>query len=430
MLLTKALFVATCVAFFVVAVILCTSILFPSAGKRRGHYAIRPSDEPIYSDNKPDINPYETFPSVLVPSASKHTHRGPDAVRPGAPTVYFGNKSQRYPYRTPPAVNPKNDSTTTLLKLNIVIVYVGRWQFLQLQLPYLYRDLRKNGGLLDKVQFMMMMYDGKTRERLTNFTETANIILGEEVFTINYMGYIPSILQPGKDIGFLQAFYELCKQLYMNPQHRYFKFDDDVVYIHPEAFKNMIDKSRPDCEIHYFNIAGVNYMCSWLYQKYGVFDGLNPKNYIMQKKWHGGCGYTSVDCAKFTIELFLHFYKESKLEKYFVFDVERLTNRERFSINGFLLQNTSTTMKFKEMLEAKKPKSDESFLHGQFKQTTNPPCIVGKALIVHFGYTAVTKQLLKLGLLKPFYELVEEAKDTFHMSSELWQVLDGYKISG
>ena len=127
---------------------------------------------------------------------------------------------------------------------------------------------------------------------------------------------------------------------------------------------------------------------------------------------------------------FYHFYKESKLEKYFVFDVERLTERERFSINGFLLQSTKATMKFKEILENHKTPSDEEFLGEQLKHTPNPPCIVGNALIVHFGYVYVTPKLLKLGLLQPFYELVEEAKDSFHMTSELWQILNGYKISG
>ena len=386
MLLTKGLFVSICVALIVVVVFLCTpSTLSLVKFKNRSNRAVQ-LELPVHTDDKTEC--------------------------------------------PPTTVHPKKDDATTPSKLNIVIVYVGRWKFIQLQLPYLYRDLRKNGGVIDKVQFLMMQYDGETRDKLTKFVETANSILGEEVLTIDYMGYIPSSMQPGKGKGFLQAFYELCKQLYMNPQHRYFKFDDDIVYIHPEAFKNIIAKSRPDCEIHYFNIAGVNYMCSWLYQKYGVFDGLNEKHFVFEKKWHGGCGYRNIECANFTMRTFLRFYKESKLEKYFVFDVERLTNRERFSINGFLLQNTSTSMKFKEMLEAHGTKSDETFLSAQYRQTKNPACIVGNALIVHFGYVYVTPKLLKLGLLQPFYELVEEAKDSFHMTSELWQILNGYKISG
>ena len=381
----KTLFVSFCVALIVVAVVLCTSSSLSLSKFTNRNYLDVQSDCECLSE----------------PSPANHS---------------AAENKDRVLTNTAP------------LKLNVVIVYVGRWEFIQLQLPYLYRDLRKNGGLIDKVQFMMMKYEKKTSRRLTNFTETANSILGEEVFTIDYMGYIPKIMQPGKGRGFKQAFYGLCKQLYMNPQNRYFKFDDDVVYIHPEAFKNIIDKSRPDCEIHYFNIAGVNYMCSWLHQRYGVFNGLNEKNFIFEKKWHGGCGYKNIECANFTIQTFLHFYKESKLEKYFVFDVQRLTERERFSINGFLLQSTKATMKFKEILENHNAPSDEVFLDEQLKHTPNPPCIVGNALIVHFGYVYVTPKLLELGLLQPFYELVEEAKDSFHMTSELWQILNHYKI--
>ena len=374
----KTLFVSFCVALIVIAVVFCTS-------------------------------------SSL--SLSKYTNRN-----------YWAVQSDCECLSEPSAAENKDRvlTNTAPLKSNIVVVYVGRWKFIQLQLPYLYRDLRMNGGLIDKVQFLMMKYEKKTTKRLTNFTETANSILGEEVFTINYMGYIPNIMQPGKGRGFVQAFYELCKQLFMNPQNRYFKFDDDIVYIHPEAFKNIIAKSSPDCEIHYFNIAGVNYICSWLHQRYGVFDEVNTKNFSFEKKFHKGCGYTNIECANFTMRTFLRFYEESKLEKYFVFDVKHLTERERFSINGFLLQSTKATMKFKEILENLKIESDEEFLSEQLKHTQNPPCIVGNALIVHFGYVYVTEKLVKLGLLQPFYELVEEAKDSFHMTSELWQILDGY----
>ena len=148
----------------------------------------------------------------------------------------------------------------------------------------------------------MMGNTEKTRERLTKFTETANSILGEEVFTISYVSYIPSIMQPGylKGNGFLQAFYELCKQLYMNSQNSYdiSNLMMTFVNIHPEAFKNIIAKSRPDCEIHYFNIA----------------SAIVPKNYTMQKKWHEGCGYKSVECAKFTINCFYAFTRNPNLK--------------------------------------------------------------------------------------------------------------------
>ena len=74
-----------------------------------------------------------------------------------------------------------------------------------------------------------------------------------------------------------------------------------------------------------------------------------------------------------------------------------------------------STMKFKEILENHETPSEE-FLSEQLKHTPNPSCIVGNALIVHFGYVYVTEKLLKLGLLQP-YELIKVAKDIFHMTS-------------
>ena len=316
------------------------------------------------------------------------------------------------------------------LQSNIVFVYVGRWQFLQLQLPYLYRDLRKNGGVIDRVEFLMLTYDKNTYDKLVHFAEIANHILTDNVFSINYLGYIPNILKAKDNDGLLQALYLINEQAIKNPENRYFKFDDDIVYIHPKAFKNIIDMRSADCAIHYFNTAGSNYVCSWLHQKNGVYDGVNPNNFTFELKWQGDCGYKNVECAKFTLQTFLDFYKRSQLEKYFVFDVHQITGREQFSINGFLLQKNNNSEQFRHLLEKKKPNSDVTFLFEQFKHTPEPPCIVGNALIVHFGYDEVTKKLVKSGLVQPFYDLVEEAKDSFHLPSQLWEILDGYKKKG
>ena len=37
--------------------------------------------------------------------------------------------------------------------LNILAVYTGRWNFIRIQLPHVYRELRCNGGILDEVWF-------------------------------------------------------------------------------------------------------------------------------------------------------------------------------------------------------------------------------------------------------------------------------------
>ena len=49
---------------------------------------------------------------------------------------------------------------------NIVFVFTGRWKFLRIQFMYLFRDLRKNGGVVDKVLYMMLNYEQETHSKL------------------------------------------------------------------------------------------------------------------------------------------------------------------------------------------------------------------------------------------------------------------------
>ena len=40
-------------------------------------------------------------------------------------------------------------------KNRTLLIFTGRWKFLRVGLPYIYRDVRKNGGVLDRVVFIM-----------------------------------------------------------------------------------------------------------------------------------------------------------------------------------------------------------------------------------------------------------------------------------
>ena len=108
---------------------------------------------------------------------------------------------------------------------------------------------------------------------------------------------------------------------------------------------------KSDCGFHYFNIAGSNWRCSWLHQKYGVYKGLNPKNLTFQYHPYAKCGWKRLDYAKLTLQTFLQLHNQSQLEKYF-FDVEHLTDRKRFSINGYMFDNYTDALIMKKMLES------------------------------------------------------------------------------
>ena len=333
--------------------------------------------------------------------------------------LHFLIRSSSRGISTPTPYNP----VWTGNRSNIVFVYSGRWEFLRIQLPYLYRDLRKNRGVLDKVQFIMVNYDRNTLDRLINFTESANAVLKENVFSIHHMGHHKPV---NHNQAYMRALNTAIKEMLWNPLNRYFKLDDDVVYIHPEAFSNMIKLKRSDCAVHYFNTAGSNWRCSWLHQRYGIYtSGLNSKNLTFEFSPHANCGWKSIECANLTLQTFLHLYSKSQLERFF-FDVEYLKDRKRFSITAYMLDYNSTDIfDLKKQFESRPNKriDDEAFLGQYFRNTLYPPCVVGKALVVHFGYRTVSNKLVEMGLLQKFNVLPKQTKHSFHMPPELWQLL-------
>ena len=153
---------------------------------------------------------------------------------------------------------------------NIVFIFTGRWKFLKIQFMYLFRDLRKNGGVVDKVLYMMLKYDEETHSRLIELTGVANSVLGEEIFELRYMGYTPG--HPPWN-PYPKAYYDLFLEVIHNrPFDTYFKLDDDIVYIHPRAFEMMIaSKNSSNCFMHFGNIV-TNWRCSITHQRMGLFN--------------------------------------------------------------------------------------------------------------------------------------------------------------
>ena len=70
---------------------------------------------------------------------------------------------------------------------NTLVVYTGRWNFVRIFFPYVYRELRKNGGVLDRVWFMMLHYDNETYTNLLQLTQIANKILKQSVFEMHFL---------------------------------------------------------------------------------------------------------------------------------------------------------------------------------------------------------------------------------------------------
>ena len=305
-----------------------------------------------------------------------------------------------------------------------VCVFTGRWRYLRILLPYLYRELRQNGGVVDKVLFAMLGYTNETQVKLTKFLETANGILNNEAFQLVYFKNDP-ITEKVKLGKFYDDFhYHVFQRLKENPLDVYFKMDDDIVYLRPNVFGTMLmKKNSSDCFIHFANIVS-NWRCNWLHQQMGVFDKeVNPKGLKIDYHPFANCGWKRADCAEMILRAFLHHYYNSQTSRYLFPKREHTTDRLRFSINFFLFD--TDLVDIKRLMEAGPIKQDdERWWTERYSATVpHPNCIVGEALVVHFSYFTTEKNMLDLGLLKEFENIVRiELRETF--SPLLWKAVE------
>ena len=115
-----------------------------------------------------------------------------------------------------PLVCTANSAKRREDEANILVIFSGRWKFLRVYLPYIYRDLRVNGGVLDKVVFMMVKYNNLTYNNLAKFTRVANSHLKSEVFELNFLGYRLHNAPP-VTTGFRVANYDMLDGLMKHP---------------------------------------------------------------------------------------------------------------------------------------------------------------------------------------------------------------------
>ena len=331
-------------------------------------------------------------------------------------------RDREFPITFPPHLQ---NQTREGSSRNILAIYTGRWQFIRVQLPQVYRELRSNGGILDEVWFMLIKLDKPTRQAVQCFVEKANIIQGNQVFSI-YDKPSRNIYERilGKE-DYTYPHYKFFSHLIQFPYDRIFKFDDDIVYIRPRAFNYVVNtKDSSRCFMHFFNIAGSNWRCSWLHQKNGVYNDTNPKNLQFEFNPSAACGWKGPDCAELTVRTFLHHYKKHQLDKYYFKDMELTPDRSRFSINAFLFDKDLIDTKALVKV-GKIHRDDEKWWTVDYSaKVRHPNCIIGEALVVHFAYRVVAEKLLTLGLLQEFVEIVKSNAETFKMDESLWRILE------
>ena len=274
------------------------------------------------------------------------------------------------------------------------------------------------------VRFMMMDYDDLTLSHLRKLVKVANKLLKEEVFQLHFMGYMPGN-PPSASTRYPIAYYEVFSDIIKNSSNTFFKMDDDIVYIHPGTFRNMIANKNSDCcLLHFANIAS-NWRCNVKHQELGVYSSeiVNPKRLMFDFSPNAYCGWKSPECAELVLKTFIHHYHHKQLDKYTLNGVELLNKRKRFSINLFMLDRNLVDVKALQDVGVIQSDDEQWWTKTYSAKFRRPNCIVGNGLVVHFSYYTTYQQMIKLGLLSEFESIVLNEVGAL-MDKELWMILE------
>ena len=284
-----------------------------------------------------------------------------------------------------------------------------------------------NGGVLDRIMYMMMNYNNATHHNIVNLKNVVNRLLGMDIISLNYMGYPPGhpLPNPRTDGLYAAAYTGILQDVINNPTNRYFKIDDDVIYIHPGTFENMIisDNANAHCTIRFANIAGANWRCSYIHQSMGLYnDGdLNPKKLQFGFDPFADCGWHSAECAQLSLNTFLSLHKKQQLNRYLINRTILMEDKYRFSINFFMI--SKSTINCKALAESLPiDYDDEEWWTVKYVRKVDPHCVVGSSLVVHFSYAATINALLNnTNLIKSFEYIVY--KEHRNLPHDLWKAL-------
>ena len=322
----------------------------------------------------------------------------------------------------------KRESADTKRGRVYACVFIGRWIYLRILLPYLYRELRQNGGVVDRVILAMIGYTEEAQSKLKNFVTAANSILKDEAFEFLYLKEDPSPPHvPGSPHLFpfyCKFYYVVFQRLLRNPSDVFFKMDDDIVYLHPNVFGSMIkNRNTSECFLHFGNIVS-NWRGNWLHQKIGVYDNeVNPKGLKFDIRAWAPCGWRSPECTEMALRTFIHHFHKKQLDRYLFRGRDLTSKGARFSINLFLLD--VDIVNFERMMETGPIVKDDEIWWTMHYSSKAPQtnCMVGEALVVHFSYATTVKEMVDLGLLKEFENIVRiELGQT--LPETLWNATD------
>jgi hypothetical protein len=273
----------------------------------------------------------------------------------------------------------------------VVCVPYGRRRTVSILLNYLRRDR----GIVDEVQFWMN----------TDPEQVEDVQWAEEQQRI-YEGWVRCVARPTVErltpkqynTG---SFYALTQ----DPGTYYFRFDDDIVYVHPAYFREMaaFREANPDYLLVFGNIWN-NAMISYLHQQAGR---IGREHGVVEQMWcMDPVGWRSPEFAVYIHGILLDAIAGGTVDRLLFDDPTPLTRYERFSISNFLWTGEDCA----EWGGATAEKDEELFLTEHY-----PPrvglinAINGRGLVAHYSFFDQRPALDQTDILDRYRELSQKA---------------------
>lgn len=284
----------------------------------------------------------------------------------------------------------------------VVCIPYGRKRTVSILMNYLRRDR----SIIDEVQFWMN----------TDPDQVEDVAWAHEQEAI-FEGWVRCVPSPSSEVlhpkqyntGF---FYEVAQ----DSDTYYFRFDDDIVYVHPQYFKEMVALRQVNPA--YFLIMGNilnNAVISWIHQQAGR---IGRDHGVVQSPWcMDAVGWGSVGFATALHEQFLASAVNGEVDNW-LFDQPWPLDGRRFSISNFMWVGDSVKL----WGGATHNRDEEIFLTEEWPQYLRQTNVVnGRALVVHYSFftqrgldqTDILERYRALSedaLSKSYYALLGQAK--------------------
>jgi hypothetical protein len=183
----------------------------------------------------------------------------------------------------------------------------------------------------------------------------------------------------------------------------YFRFDDDIIYIDDDYFKNILDfrVDNPDYFLVFGNIIN-NATTSYYLQEQGKIPekfGIVESDFCMDP-----VGWTSPYFALMLHEQMLKKIKSDKVSDMYLKDKIEL-DRKRFSVSNFCFFGKDFRRFDGDLMGAE----EESWLTEDYpKKTGVVNVICPNALCVHFSFFAQREYLIKKNILEKYKEIAQD----------------------